>query len=197
MAGAINGGRRSGSGGIALSGRRELLTRKVPYLRVANVFRDRLELSEIKEVGVTDEEFEKTCLRVGDVLLVEGHGNREEIGRSAIWDGSIAGCVHQNHLIRVRPCLDRLHPVYLNAFVNSDDGRQQLFRFGKTTSGLNTISLSNVRSVQILLPPIDLQRRYAEFVGAQRTFAMRLHTATRDSDELFNTLVQRAFRSEL
>ena len=90
-------------GGIALSSRRGSFGRKVPYLRVANVFRDRLDLTEIKEVGVTDDEFDKTCLRKGDVLIVEGHGNREEIGRSAIWDGSMTRCVHQNHLIRAAP----------------------------------------------------------------------------------------------
>jgi type I restriction enzyme S subunit len=184
-------------GGVALSGRRGSFARKVPYLRVANVFRDRLNLTEIKVVGVTDDEFDKTRLRKGDVLIVEGHGNREEIGRSAIWDGTIPECVHQNHLIRARPSPDKLYPVFLNAFVNSEVGRRQLFRFGKTTSGLNTISLSNVRSMRILLPPIRLQEQYAEFVRGQTELMTRLGEATGASEEMFGSLVQRAFLGEL
>ena len=87
--------------------------------------------------------------------------------------------------------------MFLNAFVNSDVGRRQLFRFGKTTSGLNTISLSNVRSMRIVLPPIRLQDRFSEFVRGQTELMMKLGEATHASEEMFGSLVQRAFYGEL
>ena len=81
-------------------------------------------------------------LRRGDYTLhlVEGHGNAEEIGRVAVWDGSITDCVHQSHLIRVRPDQSIMLPSFLYAYLNSTSGRQHLLRRGKTTSGLNTIT---------------------------------------------------------
>ncbi len=184
-------------GGIALSSRRSELEGHVPYLRVANVFRDRLDLAEIKEIGLTNAEFERAKLLVGDVLIVEGHGNRDEIGRSAIWDGSIADCVHQNHLIRVRPNDALVRPVYLSAFINSPLGRRQLFRFGKTTSGLNTISLSNVRDTVILLPPLALQQRMEKAIEETTRLLTPLNAASSHATDLFNSLAQRAFNGEL
>ena len=62
-------------GGLQVSKNRDDLPLRKPYLRVANVFRNRLVLEEIKEIGLTPAEFERVQLHVGDVLIVEGHGN--------------------------------------------------------------------------------------------------------------------------
>ncbi|MFG6104863.1 restriction endonuclease subunit S [Leptothoe sp. EHU-05/26/07-4] len=130
-------------GGLQVTSKRKPNPLEVPYLRVANVYRDRLVLDEIKMIRVTPSEIKRTQLEKGDLLIVEGHGNSEEIGRSSVWDGSISNCTHQNHLIRVRVNPTKAEPNYVSAFLNSSGGRRQLKRFGKTTSGLNTISASN------------------------------------------------------
>jgi type I restriction enzyme, S subunit len=133
-------------GGIQVTVKRHVCPLELPYLRVANVHRSRLELSEIKVIRLTDAEFARIKLAEGDLLVVEGHGNPQEIGRVAIWDGSIPDCVHQNHLIRVRCDPSTLRPTYASEFLNSASGRQFLSRSGKTTSGLTTISVSNVKA---------------------------------------------------
>jgi type I restriction enzyme S subunit len=108
--------------------------------RVANVQRGFLALDEIKEIGLLDSEYERVKLAKGDLLLVEGNGNPKEVGRAAVWNGSIEVCVHQNHLIRVRPQNDLLTSEYLLAFVNSESGRRYFHSAGNTTSGLSTIT---------------------------------------------------------
>jgi type I restriction enzyme, S subunit len=96
--------------------------------------------------------------------VVEGHGNPREVGRVAVWDGSLRPCVHQNHLIRVR-CGDICRPQFLSAYLNSEAGRRTIIRSGKTTSGLNTISTSNVKQTEIFLPPVALQTVFEQRVG--------------------------------
>jgi type I restriction enzyme S subunit len=160
---------------------------------VANVYRGRLELSEVKEMGVTDGEAKRAELQAGDILVVEGHGNPNEIGRCAIWDGSISGCVHQNHLIVVRidPALGI--PRYAEAFLNSDGGSRALRGTARSTSGLNTISVSKVRDSEILLPPLTLQQRWKEFaekIDDQRKTAM---SAAGYAQGLFEGLQSQAF----
>jgi type I restriction enzyme S subunit len=88
-------------------------------------------------------------------------------------------------------------PVYLSACINSTEGRRQLFRFRKTTSGLNTISLTNVRNTNILLPPIDVQRQFVAFVRRLEAHLAKLNTIHDGSEDLFNALVQCAFKGEL
>ena len=90
-------------GGLQVTSKRRSLPIERPYLRVANVFRGFLELDEIKTIQLTESELLRTSLDCEDILIVEGHGNKAEIGRCARWDGSIDQCVHQNHLIRLSP----------------------------------------------------------------------------------------------
>jgi len=148
-------------GGLQVSRKRHDLPLEFPYLRVANVYRDKLNLSEIKTMKVRKSEFERVKLQKNDVLVVEGHGNKNEIGRSAVWDGSIESCIHQNHLIRIRPNQDSIHPIFLSFYINSQGGRTQMFKSSNTTSGLNTISTRIVKEMSCYLPPIELQEKFA------------------------------------
>ena len=155
-------------GGLQVSRKRAVHPLEKPYLRVANVLRDQLVLSEIKSIRLTEREFGRVRLQRGDLLVVEGHGNAAEIGRAAIWDGSVKHCVHQNHLIRVRPAHSSIIPEFACAYLNSSSGRQHLLRSGKTTSGLNTITTSDVKGCTMFVPPLALQRRYADIVESVR-----------------------------
>ena len=151
-------------GGLQVSKKRAIHPLEKPYLRVANVLRNQLLLSEIKRIRLTDREFARVRLRRGDLLVVEGHGNASEIGRVAMWDDSVEDCVHQNHLIRVRLDRSLVTPEFACAYLNSPSGRQHLLRRGKTTSGLNTITSSDIKVCAIFVPPLALQQKYANVV---------------------------------
>lgn len=184
-------------GGLQLTSSRKGMGSEVPYLRVANIQRGFLDLGEIKSMGATAAEIARTVLSADDLLIVEGHGNPDEIGRCALWDGSIHPCIHQNHLIRARFNPMLVHPRFASEYLNSPGGRQYLLRSGKTTSGLNTISVSNVRKTPIELPPIELQRQYVSRLALidknNALFTQSLSTF----DALFASLQYRAFRGEL
>ena len=163
-------------GGLQVTKKRSTNPIEAPYLRVANVLRDRLVLEDIKLIRLTENELVRTRLLPGDLLIVEGHGNANEIGRVAVWDGQIRACVHQNHLIRARPNSSLVAPGFVAAYLNSSSGRQQLLRRGKTTSGLNTITTSDVRDCTTMVPPIGLQQRFSGIIS--RTREMLKTTAT-------------------
>ena len=184
-------------GGLQVTPKRKDNPIEVPYLRVANVYRDQLVLDEVKLIRVTPEELERTALCTEDLLIVEGHGNSQEIGRSSVWDGSISNCTHQNHLIRVILDSKRAEPTYISAFLNSSGGRRQLIQFGKTTSGLNTISTSNVKATKVLLPPVSEQKKYADLKQKTAVCLGNHQKLFQNTNNLFNSLLQRAFRGEL
>lgn len=184
-------------GGLQLSGKRAALPIEVPYLRVANVYRGYIDLTEVKTLRATPEEVSRTRLLANDLLIVEGHGNATEIGRCALWDGSVDPCVHQNHLIRVRVDQERLDPVFLCHYLNSPQGRQHLLRSAKTTSGLNTISTSNVKETPVVVPPMSLQKQFVERVTrVERVRATNLASLAQ-LEALYASLQHRAFRGEL
>jgi type I restriction enzyme S subunit len=106
-------------------------------------------------------ELDKLRLRPGDLLVVEGNGSPDQIGRSALWDGSIDPCVHQNHLIRVRPGT-RVLPEYLNLCWNAPSTSAAIRGVASSTSGLYTLSTGKVRAIPMTLPPLELQH---EIIG--------------------------------
>ena len=62
----------------------------LPYLRVANVYANELRLDDIAEIGVTQAESARALLVTGDLLVVEGNGSVDQIGRVALWSGEIS-----------------------------------------------------------------------------------------------------------
>lgn len=139
-----------------------------PYLRVANVRKGFLDLTEIKQIEVPDSELPTYRLEAGDILFVEGNGSRAELGRVAKWSGEISDCVHQNHLIRVRCIQARLLPDFAVTWFNTEVGRGHFFRSAKTSSGLGTINSNEVRNAPIPVPPVNVQRRIMDRVEAGR-----------------------------
>lgn len=123
-----------------------------PYLRVANVQRGYLDLSEIKTINVPDEQMSAYRLAADDVLFVEGNGSRKELGRVALWTDEIPACVHQNHIIKARLDKTRACPEFIAEWFNTEVGRMHFFRNAKTTSGLGTINSNEVRSAPVPLP---------------------------------------------
>ncbi|MGE6292858.1 restriction endonuclease subunit S [Aeromonas media] len=184
-------------GGLQVTKKREGLPVTCPYLRVANVYRGRLELSEIKTMQVTEIEQERVALVKNDILIVEGHGNKEEIGRCAMWDGSIENMVHQNHLIRVRVINNRVLPQYLTDFINSEGGRGQLIGASNTTSGLNTISTRLVKETAVLIPDLHIQERYIQIFKKVTETLNHFQQGTLEGKGFFESLSQKAFSGQL
>ncbi|WP_374616580.1 restriction endonuclease subunit S [Thauera aminoaromatica] len=132
--------------------------RKLPYLRVANVYANELRLEEIEKIGVADHEIDKLRLRRDDMLVVEGNGSPDQIGRVALWDASIPDCVHQNHLIKVR-FGNEILPQWALICLLSPGGRQAIERVSSSTSGLHTLSTGKIRRLPLPLPPLAEQHR--------------------------------------
>jgi type I restriction enzyme S subunit len=90
---------------------------EVPYLRVANVQRGKLNLDQVARIRVPPEKAKALALQSGDVLMNEG-GDRDKLGRGWVWEGQIAGCIHQNHVLRARINDDVIEPKLLAWYAN-------------------------------------------------------------------------------
>ena len=184
--------------GLTLSqSKRKSYPLKIPYLRVGNVFRGRVDLSEIKTLRATENELERTKLKKGDILIVEGHGNINEIGRAAIWDINDLEMVHQNHLIRLRINTSKVLFNYLVYFLNSQGGIYKMRSISNSTSGLNTISTGKVKEIDVPIPSIELQKSFVSQVKAIQSQQEKINKSFSDIEMLYNAILQRAFSGKL
>jgi len=180
-------------GGLQVTSARSAMPIRVPYLRVANVLRGRLDLAEIKEINCSQSELDRTRLQAKDLLVVEGHGNPNEIGRVAMWAERPGVMVHQNHLIRVRSMASSLDPRFLCYYLNSRMGRRHFLKRASTTSGLNTISTSVVKSAPIIVPPIDDQMQFCERIEKIAHLESSLLVSSALHTQLSRSLVDESF----
>lgn len=137
---------------------------EVPYLRVANVQRGWLDLSEIAVIRIPEKKALQLALKYGDVLLNEG-GDRDKLGRGWVWENQVSGAVHQNHVFRARIHGNIIHPKLLSWYANSVAGWFEAN--GKQSVNLASISLSKIKELPVPIPPLEEQAEIVERIDGQ------------------------------
>jgi type I restriction enzyme S subunit len=131
------------------------------YLRVANVFENRIDTTDLKEMdfsGVSD----RFKLEPGDVLLNEGQ-TPELLGRPAIYRGDPPDVAFTNSLLRFRAGPDVLPEWALIVFRrHMHVGR--FTRESRITTNIAHLSAGRFKTVEFPVPPLDVQRRIVDIV---------------------------------
>ena len=160
--------------GIQVGKRRSATAKlvEVPYLRVANVQRGWLDLENVKSIAVTRKERERLLLRRGDILMNEG-GDRDKLGRGWVWQGEIAGCVHQNHVFRVRLNDGFFPPHYVSYYANHR-GQEYFFEKGTQTTNLASVSKRSLAALPVPLPPVGEAVAIVDRIGSAMAWVDRV-----------------------
>lgn len=189
-------------GGIQKSPARTPKDHPTPYLTVAHVQRNRINAtSDFRYFEVSPDELERWRLLSGDLLIIEGNGSADQIGRVALFRGEIENCVHQNHVIRARPDQTIVFPDYLNIYLNSPLGQDEVQNRSRTTSGLRTLSVGRIREIEIPVPPLEEQRRLVAYLDGLQARVSALRAAQAETGKelsaLMPSVLDRAFKGEL
>lgn len=170
----------------------------VPYLRVANVQRGRLDLSEVTLIKVPAARAEALALQPGDVLMNEG-GDRDKLGRGWVWEGQIPGCIHQNHVFRVRIKQGSLRPHLLSWYGNTW-GRLWFDREGTQTTNLASISRSKLLRLPVAVPPqseqVSINVRLDDQLAMLHLAAKSLRLLHAQNTKLRSVIYARALAAE-
>ena len=188
------------SGGLTVNSKRNAYPIKMPYLRVANVYFNLLDLTEVKEIGVVESEIERSMLKKGDLLIVEGNGSKEQIGRVAIWNGKINNCLHQNHIIKVRPN-EKMISNFALYYLISEAGRSQILKVASSTSGLYTLSTNKVKNLKVPSCPLEQQQRIINEIESRLSVCEKIQqtidVALNSADNLRQSILLKAFIGKL
>ncbi|MFD6665679.1 restriction endonuclease subunit S [Micromonospora chalcea] len=172
---------------------------EVPYLRVANVQRARLDLSEVAHIKVSPKKADQLRLEPGDVLLNEG-GDRDKLGRGWVWEGQLPNCIHQNHVFRARIKGDVLHPKLLAWHANGF-GRRWFEVNGLQSVNLASISLGKMKKFPVPIPPRPEQDRLVqvaeEYLSLLDSMESAVSSAREKATRLRASLLTEAFAGRL
>ena len=165
----------------------------VPALRSVNVREGGFDLKDLKYFSqeTNDGPLNKSKMKKGDVIIVR----TGQPGRAAVVDEEVAGANCIDMLI-ASPKEDELLPYFLEAFLNSDAGRQMALsnQTGQVQQHLNATAL---KGIDFITPPIEEQREFARRLDEVRRVKEHLITHLTELDTLFASLQSRAFAGEL
>jgi type I restriction enzyme S subunit len=123
-----------------------------PYIRAANVKHGALVLDDVKVMDFSPQEQQTYALRVGDVLVSEGSGGRDEVGASCRWLDEASNIVcFQNTVLRLRPIEDSGVSSDLVWFWADYAFRSGIFR--SIATGTSIWHLSAARVKKLPFPP--------------------------------------------
>lgn len=169
-----------------------------PYLRVANVFENRIDTSDVMEMDFSGV-FDRYRLEVGDVLLNEGQ-SPHLLGRPAIYRGVPSDVAFTNSLLRFRANADVLPEWALLVFRrHMHSGR--FARESRITTNIAHLSSARFKSVEFPLPPLEQQRRIVALADERLAYVERVEAdiagASQRNSDLRRALLQAAFTGRL
>lgn len=170
-----------------------------PYLRVANVFEDQIDTSDVKEMHFSERDFKKYKLEEGDILINEGQ-SLELVGRPAMFRGEVENACFQNTLIRFRGynSLDRSFALIIfRAFLHN--GR--FADVARQTTSVAHLGSTRFSKMPFPLPPLPEQKEIARRANQrlEKIDEMAAHVdgARKRLDHLDRSVLAKAFRGDL
>jgi restriction endonuclease S subunit len=136
-----------------------------PYLRVANVFEDRIDTTDVMQMTFSDDEFERYRLQPGDVLLNEGQ-SPHLLGRPAIYRGQPPDVAFTNSLIRFRAGPGVTPEWALVVFRHYMRSRRFMHE-SRITTNIAHLSATRFSAIEFPVPPFTEQRRIVAAIEEQ------------------------------
>jgi type I restriction enzyme S subunit len=149
----------------------------LPYLRVANVFEDRIDARDLREMNFTPKEQESYRLAPHDILLNEGQ-SPELVGRCAMYAGQPEEAYFQNTLVRFRHA-DHTNPHFALLVFRHYLRSGQFTRIARWSTNLAHLGAERFAEMPFPLPP----RKEQDLIVAEATSRLESSKAQRASLE--------------
>lgn len=186
-------GPRCGPFGTALK-KHEYVARGIPVWGIDNVLPNRF--LETGSLFVTEEKFQELtsyAVQVGDVLI----SRAGTVGRMCVARPSVSRSIIGTNLIRLAFDTGALEPEYFSAMFTYFPQISLRFRAVSDEGAYSFMNTSVLKSLQIPVPPIALQRVFATHTCKMRELVEKQESSRCQIRSLFDTLIRRAFSGVL
>lgn len=164
-----------------------------PLIRISDFYNEKISLENLKYINPEiDKKHQKSKLKGNEVLIACVGAT---IGKLALATKDNVGMNIARAVVRVCPN-EEITPYYLLNYLKSPAAQMHFLKETRAV-GQPTLNVSLIASCPVLIPPLNLQvefQRACESIQVQISQAKKIRT---EFDELFQSLMQRAFKGEL
>ncbi len=166
----------------------------VSVLGVSNIVnRMYSNVDKLPKTNADDKDIEKFEVRYGDMLFCRSSLVTEGIGKASIVPENVQDNVlFECHVIRLPLDLSKCVPEFMQALSTMDFFRNQVVAQSKTAT-MTTIGQDGILKTDIILPPIDKQRTFYDFVHQVDKSKVAVQKALDETQMLFDSLMQKYF----
>ena len=166
----------------------------VKVLGVANVVnRMYSQVVDLPRTNANEKDIEKFEVKYGDMLFCRSSLVAEGIGKASIIpEGVQTNILFECHVIRLPLDLDKCVPEFLQTLSTTKFFRNQIISKSKTAT-MTTIGQDGILKTNIILPPLEKQKEYYNFVKQIDKSRSRIQKSLEASQELFDSLMQEYF----
>lgn len=150
-----------GSGATPKGGREAYQEEGIALIRSMNVYNGKFEYKDLAHIS--DEQAAKldnVIIKESDVLLnITG----ASVARSCVVPNQILPARVNQHVCIIR-CKECIEPIFLNRLLIDDNYQKLLWEIAGSGATREAITKQQVERLKIILPPIELQNQFADFV---------------------------------
>ena len=144
-----------------------------PILRMNNItYSGEMNYKDLKYIELSDSEKEKFLLKKGE-LLFNRTNSKELVGKTGLFNLDIP-MAFAGYLIRIKPS-NLIHSKFLLFFMNSEFMKKLLYNKAKNIVGMANINAKELEDFSIILPPIELQNKFAERIEKIEKLSFNLY----------------------
>ena len=162
-----------------------------PILRMNNImYSGEMNYKDLKYIVLNNDEKEKFLLKKGE-LLFNRTNSKELVGKTGLFNLDIP-MAFAGYLIRIKPSR-LINSKFLLFFMNSKFMKKVLYNKAKNIVGMANINAKELEDFSIILPPIELQNKFAERIEKIEKLKFEIEKSIEMVQNLYDSLISKYF----
>lgn len=168
----------------------------LPVSRIETIWKSSIDPERVGFAGLEERDCRNWLLSPGDILF--SHINSvEHIGKCAVYEGNPEKLVHGMNLLCLRCKKDTLAPEYAKHLIRSAEFRGKLSSFINKAVNQASVSIGNLKAIEVRVPPISEQRRIAAILDKAEALRFKRHNVIAHFDRLEQSIFLEMFGNPL
>ncbi len=157
-------------------------------------YEGRLDFNNLRYVQLPANEFQKLKLERGDIIFNRTNST-ELVGKTAYWTADFDAVI-ASYLVKLK-LFPEYEPAWFSALLNTHYFKKLFAQRCKKAVNQSNISPTLLKEFPMYQPPTIEQQKFSGLVEKIESLRGKQSDSEKELDNLFNSLMQRAFKGEL
>ncbi|MGL1050082.1 restriction endonuclease subunit S [Vibrio vulnificus] len=168
----------------------------IEMVHMSDAFYNYVPRGSMKRVVVGDADLKKYKVNHKDILISRRSLSYDGAAKPSLIEASDRPLLFESSLIRITPNPKLMNKLYLFSYLSNEIVKENKIRKYVTGATIKGISQKNLEKIEVLVPPTELQQKFANIFIKVEKLKTQLHQSLLSRD-MFQSLSQKAFLGQL